>query len=139
MEKYRDYDVSLLLHSSFILRGVCALPRGGGGHCGILGFRHDGVDIRWRADRRFHENTGLVRNPDEAQDPCERFALKVVTFRPCSGTIRTAACIDDGRLLPSNKSFVTLFGREAEREPGLNNHIDEMLQDIWNSKIPHRQ
>src|SRR6202007_2485780 len=96
-------------------------------------------DISRCSKCRLYEYAGKIRYADEAQDDAKVFALQIVTLGACAGTVSTAPCVDCNGSLIVNQPLITLGRTETERQSRLYNNVNEMLQDIWNAKVPHWQ
>src|SRR5260370_10858328 len=65
--------------------------------------------------------------------------MQIVSLRACARTVGTTAGVDCDGLFAGDQTLVALSGAETESQAGLNDHVDEMLQDVRNTEVPHWQ
>jgi hypothetical protein len=69
----------------------------------------------------------------------ESFTLQIVILRARAGTVSASAGVDCDSFLIGDKAFVALGRAKAKCQSGLYKDVNQVLQDVRNSKVPHWQ
>ena len=96
-----------------------------------------GADRFGRAGRRADRHEADVADADETQRLAQIGRCHVDAAAVHAGDEIAAACEDYDRRPVLDEGQVALRRIETERQPGLRDHIDPLLQLVGNAEIPH--